>query len=266
MAVFPYADPRGKRYWVIGAGGGIGAALCRELELRGATLILSGRNEEKLRALYDEFDGAPHEILPVDVTDAAGLAAAAEKANPDAAVLLSAAYRLPEMTGALKPEDNAHIINVNLTGTFHFVSAVLPVFKKNGGGQIALCASVAGYSGLPTGQPYCATKAGMINLAESLRAEHAGTAIDVKLICPGFVKTELTDGNDFPMPMIIEAEEAGRCIADGLAKKAFEIHFPKRFTLILKFLRILPYCLYLPLAAKMTPKGKKRRYLRGVSG
>ena len=166
---------------------------------------------------------------------------------------------------ALSPKENAKIINVNLTGTFHLVSAIMPVFKKNGGGQLALCASVAGYSGLPAGQPYCATKAGMINLAESLRAEHDGTGVDIKLICPGFVKTDLTDGNDFPMPMIIEAADAGRYIADGLAKKRFEIHFPKRFTLILKLLRILPYCLYIPIAKRITPKDKKKRYDRRFS-
>jgi short-subunit dehydrogenase len=103
---------------------------------------------------------------------------------------------------------------------------------------------------LPEGQPYSATKAAIINLAESLHAEE-GHHIDVKLISPGFVRTPLTDKNDFAMPMIIEPDQAAIAIADGLLSKRFEIHFPKRFTMLLKLLRALPYGLSLKITARM---------------
>jgi short-subunit dehydrogenase len=134
---------------------------------------------------------------------------------------------------------SAHqMVDINLNGAFNTVHAVLPVLKAQGHGQFALCGSVAGYRGLPNGQPYSATKAAVINLAESLRAEEHN--LDIKVINPGFVRTPLTDKNDFKMPMIIEPEEAAKIIARELQTNCFEIHFPKRFTYIVKLLRILP--------------------------
>ena len=126
-----------------------------------------------------------------------------------------------------------------------------PQFESQGHGQIVICASVAGYRGLPTGQPYCAAKAALLNLSESLKVELEPKNIDVKVICPGFVKTPLTDKNDFPMPMIIEAEDSAIAIKKGLCSRAFEIHFPKRFTYIMKLLHILPHWLYFVVARKM---------------
>lgn len=116
---------------------------------------------------------------------------------------------------------------------------------------MALCGSVAGYIGLPGGQPYSATKAGVISLAESLYAE-CGNSFDVKLISPGFVRTPLTDKNAFKMPMIVEPDVAAAAIADGLLTRRFEIHFPRKFTLLLKLLRLLPYRLSLRLTRNIT--------------
>ncbi len=155
-----------------------------------------------------------------------------------------------------KPKSLAFVhdmLRVNLGGGFNMVDVLLPHYKNCRGGQIVLCASVAGYRGLPTGQPYCATKAGLISLGESLKIELAPDNIDVKIICPGFVKTPLTDKNDFPMPMMISADQAARAIAKGMRSRAFEIHFPKRFTLIMKLIRHLPYGLYFWLMRKIQP-------------
>ena len=107
--------------------------------------------------------------------------------------------------------------------------------------------------GLPQGQPYSATKAAIINLAESLNTE-CGDTVDIKLISPGFVRTPLTDKNSFPMPMMMEPEQAARMIADGLLSRRFEIHFPKKFTLLLKALRLLPYALSLRLMRRVKPE------------
>jgi len=229
--------------WIIGASSGIGAALAKELASRGAHIALSSRRKEALETLKKSL-GSEHRVFALDVTDAdmvlrTAQAIRAAYGRIDRVIFLAASYT-PMNLDALNLVATRQIIEVNLVGAFHVVHAVLPILKEQQIGQIALCGSVAGYTGLPGGQPYSATKAGIINLAESMRAELPG-GIDVKLISPGFVKSELTDKNDFRMPMIISAERAATYIADGLLEKAFEVHFPRRFTLLLKWLRILPY-------------------------
>jgi short-subunit dehydrogenase len=229
--------------WIIGASSGIGAALAKEFAARGATLALSARRKESLETLNAEL-GDTHKHFVLDVADAEIVARTAHAIRAtfgriDRIIFLSAAYT-PMKLCALDLSVTKQIVDVNLLGAFHVVHAALPIFKDQQHGQIALCGSVAGYTGLPGGQPYSATKAAIINLAESMHAELPRT-LDVKLISPGFVRSELTDKNDFNMPMIISAEQAAREIGEGLLKNAFEIHFPKRFTLCLKFLRLLPY-------------------------
>lgn len=246
---------KGEIIWIIGASSGIGAALAGELSARGATLALSARRKEALESLKNSL-GDSHKIFAVDVTDAELLARTAKAIRAafgriDRVIFLAAAYT-PMKIDSLDLAMTRQIIDVNLLGAFHVLDAVLPILREQQNGQIALCGSVAGYTGLPDGQPYSLTKAAIINLAESLRTD-LPKAIDVKLISPGFVKSELTDKNDFKMPMIITAESAAVYIADGLLKTAFEVHFPKRFTLWLKLLRILPY----RLAFRITKTFKK---------
>ncbi len=115
---------------------------------------------------------------------------------------------------------------------------------------MVLFGSVAGYLGLPGGQPYSATKAAINNLAESLAVELA-PRVDVRLVCPGFVATRLTEKNSFAMPAIITPEEAAKAVLRGMAGRGFEIHFPRRFTLVLKALRLMPYALTLPLLRRL---------------
>jgi short-subunit dehydrogenase len=111
---------------------------------------------------------------------------------------------------------------------------------------------VSGYTGLPNAQPYGATKAGLINFAETLHAECKPKNIDVKVINPGFVKTPMTDQNDFDMPMIISSEDAAQEISEGMQRSAFEIHMPKKFTYIMKLVSSLPYWIKMPLLNKLT--------------
>ena len=149
----------------------------------------------------------------------------------------------------LAPESAAAIVSVNLTGSFHVAQLAPPLLRK--GGQLAFCGSVAGLIGLPQGQIYSATKAGVINLAESLRAELAGR-IDVRLINPGFVDTRMTRRNDFAMPALVTPETAARAIIRGLNSRRFETHFPRRLTLGMKLLAALPYWASLPLTRRLT--------------
>lgn len=243
----------GKNYWIIGASSGIGEALAREMAARGARLALSARRADTLQQLAGSI-GGDHLALPLDVTQGNDIAKAADdirKNMPrlDGVIILSAIYA-PSSVSEMDMTTAANIVNVNLVGTLNCLHATLPLLRAQGGGQIALCGSVAGYRGLPNAQPYGATKAAIINLAETLKIEEEPHGIDVRVINPGFVRTPMTDKNSFDMPMIITPEQAARSLADQLSGQSFEIHFPKKFTFIMKVLRMLPYALYFPIARR----------------
>lgn len=235
---------KGELIWIIGASSGIGRALAVELAGRGATLALSSRSIDKLGDLTLKLS-AGHTFHAVDVVNVAALKKVIDDLPrlPDRVIYMAGQYE-PGPLIKMDPYRAAQIVAVNLTGALNLVALILPLLVKRGHGQIALTASVAGYRGLPNAQPYGSTKAALINLAQSLDLETRGTGIDVKLINPGFVRTEMTAKNDFTMPMIIEADEAARAIADGLVGPSFEIHFPKKFTWIMKILSWLPRVLY----------------------
>jgi len=245
--------PEAEFIWIIGASDGIGAALARQWAGLGARLVLSARNAAALQDLAASL-GPRHIALPLDVSDRASIDVAAReiaRIGPlDRVVNLAAIYD-PGLIANLDPEVAGRIISVNLTGSFHIAQIGPRLLRK--GGQLALCGSVAGYIGLPQGQIYSATKAAVINLTESLRAELAGH-IDVRLISPGFVDTRLTRRNDFTMPALMTPETAARAIIDGLNRRGFEIHFPRRLTYALKLLRALPYWAALPLTGRLLKK------------
>jgi short-subunit dehydrogenase len=241
--------------WIVGASSGIGAALARELAARGAMVVLSARRQDELDQLKAEL-GERHKVFALDVTDAETVVRTAQAIHAacgriNRIVFLAAAYA-PMKLDLIDVAVTKSIVEVNLMGAFNLVSAALPILKaqESKQSQLALCGSVAGYFGLPGGQPYSATKAAIVNLAESLHAECHGT-LDIKLISPGFVRTALTDKNDFAMPLMLEPELAARRIADGLLTRRFEIHFPKKLTLVLKVLRCLPYALSLRLTRRL---------------
>lgn len=246
---------KGEYIWIIGASSGIGAALAKKLAHEGAILALSARRADKLQTLIADCEGDGHIVLPCDAGNSGAVQVAMEgiiREFPrlDRAIYMAAIYNTHD--GKPKQLDFMHdALRVNIGGAFNMVHYVRPLFEKQGGGQVAICASVAGYRGLPTGQPYCATKAALNNYAESLYLDLKSGNIDVKVINPGFVKTPLTDKNDFTMPMIIEADKAADYIATGLKGHGFEIHFPKRFTYIMKILQLLPRRLYFALMAKV---------------
>jgi short-subunit dehydrogenase len=242
---------RPETIWIIGASEGIGAALAREWSKRGVRLILSARSAEPLEELAASL-GPDHIALPLDVSDRDSLDAASQKLSDlvplDRVVHLAAMYD-PGKVMDIDPEAAAKLVTVNLTGTLNLAQVATPMLKE--GGQLALCGSIAGYIGLPQGQIYSATKAGVINLTESLRAELADSR-DVRLISPGFVDTRMTRRNDFDMPAMVTPEVAARAIVDGLHSNAFEIHFPRRLTYALKLLSALPYWAALPLTRRLT--------------
>ncbi len=240
----------GERIWIIGASDGIGAAVARACAASGATLILSARSEDRLQQLADDL-GAAHVVVPMDVGDRASVEAAATTVmghGPIDRVIHLAALYDPGKVADIDPAMAAQIVTVNLTGTFHIAQIAPDVLRA--GGQLALCGSVAGYIGLPQGQIYSATKAGVINLAQTLRSELHGR-VDVRLINPGFVDTRLTQRNAFTMPGLMTPDGAAQAIIKGLNGRRFEIHFPRRLTLVLKLIRSLPYWASLPLLRRL---------------
>lgn len=245
-----------KKIWIIGASSGIGAALAAELSRHGVRLVLSARREAELLKLSESMP-RPAEICTVDVSDANALIDIAAKHGPFDSVIFLAAIYEPGLLEQMSADSARRTVDINIMGALNTVAAVYPAMKGAGKGQIVLCGSVAGYCGLPNSQPYSLTKAAVMNLAQTLRVEGRRHNVDVKLISPGFVRTPLTDKNDFDMPHIIEASDAARIIARGLTARAFEIHFPKRFTWMVKILAMLPYPAYFRIAENLMKKKTK---------
>ncbi len=246
----------GKRVWLTGASSGIGAATARALAQAGARLAVSARSAASLQQLVGELPGAGHLAMPLDIADAATVEAAVQRlladwGGIDLAVLAAGAYR-PMRGFELDLGAARGMIETNLIGTLNCVAAIAAPMLQAGSGHIAIVASVAGYRGLPKAAAYGPTKAALINLAESLRLDLGPRGIKVQVINPGFVKTPLTDRNDFRMPALISSEQAAGAILRGLTSSRFEIHFPHRFTSVLKLLRLLPYGLYFPLIRRAT--------------
>lgn len=250
-----------KPTWIIGASSGIGAALAQELAQRGHPIALSARNAETLQHNYQQLPppaNTPlaHQVIPLDVRQPDSIQRAQDRIQKNwshiSRVIYLAADYQPMTLANLELDAVRRILDINLLGAYHTIASVLPVLlQQPPGAQIALCASVAGYRGLPNSQPYASSKAGLISLAETLDIEH-GQHLDVKLINPGFVSTRLTAQNNFPMPGCISPKQAACAIANGLDTRRFEIHFPKRFTYRMKLLQILPHGLYTRIARRFT--------------
>lgn len=233
--------------WVIGASTGIGAALAKELAGNGHSIALSARNRQALAHLHEQLPQNDHLVVPLDVSDPVAVKNAMEvireKWTEINRVIFMAGVYQPMQMDQLDLSETKKILEINLLGAFYVTEAVLPELLSKPGRQLVFCASVAGYRGLPKAQPYGASKAGLINMVESIRAEQ-GNNLDIKLINPGFVESRLTDKNHFHMPSLISAEKAAKEIVNGLNSSGFEIHFPKRFTLAMKLLSLLPNWIY----------------------
>jgi NAD(P)-dependent dehydrogenase (short-subunit alcohol dehydrogenase family) len=247
-------DWRGRRCWLIGASTGIGAATAELLLARGAKVAVSARGRAALERLA--AGRADALALPADVTRPESLAAARAAIGEawggiDLVVLLAGSYapvRAWDLTVA-KARDH---VEVNLMGVYNALAAVLPGFLARGAGAVAIVSSVAGYRGLPKALVYGPTKAALINLAETLYLDLAPRGIAVHVINPGFVATPMTAQNDFTMPALLTADAAAAAVVRGLERGRFEIHFPRRFTLWLKLLRVLPYRWYFAAVRRST--------------
>ncbi len=238
--------------WITGASSGIGAALAAELAARGWTVAISARRKTDLQEVAKQHENI-HSFV-CDVTDRAAMAktvtAIEKKLGPIALGIMNAGIYLPTAL----PEFDATLFDrtfeVNLTGTVNGLAPLVPLMVARGQGHISLVSSVAGYGGLVTSAAYGASKAALFNMGESMAMDLKESGVHISMIAPGFVKTPATDVNQFPMPFIIEADEAARRIADGLAKNKTHISFPRRFSFLLRFFNMLPRASYVKLAGR----------------
>ena len=234
------AGLHGRKVWVIGASSGIGAELARELVRRGAEVAISGRRPAELTAV----SRGGMTTVPADVTDAdavdEAVAAVREGLGGLDTVVFSAGYWKQFDAAEWDRETFARHVEVNLLGLNNVLAAVVPGLVDQGRGHLVGIASVAGYRGLAGSEAYGATKAAQLNLLEAMRASLSPKGIRVTTVAPGFVRTEMTSANEFPMPFIIEADEAGRTIADGLERGDENIVFPRRMAVAMGVARLVP--------------------------
>lgn len=237
-----------KRVWVVGASSGIGEACANALLSQGAKVALSSRRVERLNqiALNRAIDQTL--VIPLDVTNDSQLQDGYKTildawGGIDLLLFVSGMY-VPLRADNFDIKIAEKTIDANLLGPMRAVALVLPDMIRAHLGHIAIVGSVAGYSGLPKALAYGPSKAAIINFCENLYYDLLPTGVSVHMISPGFVATEATAQNDFEMPALITADVAAQEILTGIQEGEFDIHFPKRFSRFLKFLRILPYPIY----------------------
>ena len=229
----------GKRYWLIGASEGLGRAVAQRLAARGAEVIVSARSSDKLEVLASEI-GLRARALPIDVADQDSVDAAAREAGEiDGMVYLAGVY-WPMKAQDWEPEKVTAMADINFTGAVRCVGAVLPAMVARDAGHIVLTGSLSGFRGLPGATGYGASKAGVMYLGEGMYADLRGTGVDVQLINPGFIKTRLTDKNDFTMPFIMEPEAAAAEFVDFMGTDAFKRNFPSHFGAMFRLSQFLP--------------------------
>lgn len=232
----------GRRYWLVGASEGLGAALAHALSRAGAELVLTARSREGLEALAGDLPGRA-EVEPADVTDADALAAVFDRHEIDGVVQMAGVY-WPFGAKDWNAEQANLMADVNFAGAMRLMGVVLPRFVERDAGHIVLTGSLSGFRGLPGSAPYVSSKAGVMALAESLHADLRRSGVDVQLINPGFVRTRLTDKNDFKMPFIMEPEAAARVVFEHMNSDRFKRSFPTGFSYVFRGSQFLPDWLY----------------------
>ena len=241
-----------KKVWITGASSGIGKALAEKFSLEGWKVAISARRKEILDEMAEKENIFSY---PLDVTNQNQIKDVFSKiindfGDLDLCVFSSGTYD-PKLEQEINIKQNKFVMETNFFGVLYCIKSVEKYFKDKRDGHISIVSSIAAYRGLPNSSGYGPSKAALTNLAESLYFDFKKYNVRISLVSPGFIKTPLTDKNDFPMPFIKSPEFATEKMFNGLTmKKSFEIHFPKALTLILKFLRVLPYKLYLFLIDK----------------
>jgi NAD(P)-dependent dehydrogenase (short-subunit alcohol dehydrogenase family) len=227
-----------------------------QLVQAGWTVAISARRQSELEGLAAAHPGRMI-VAAMDITDADGVmagvrAAEAQAGRPVVRAILNAGTYLRDTAPTFDVARFRTQIEVNLIGTANCLAALLPGMIAARRGQIGVVASLAGLNGLPAAVTYSTTKAGLIAMCESLKFDLDRAGVWISAILPGFVKTPLTAKNDFPMPYLMEVEDAARALLAGLDSGRFIIAFPGGLAWPLRFLRLLPAPAYFALMARFT--------------
>lgn len=230
---------QGKRYWLIGASEGLGRALAMTLSRAGAEVIVSARSQDRLDALVAELPGKSRAVA-VDVTDRHAVEQAAQDIGPIDGMIYLAGVYWPMAAQDWNSDQAEAMAEINFLGGIRAVGAVLPGMIDRGQGHIVLTGSLSGFRGLPGAIGYSASKAGLMALGESMQADLRKSPIRVQLANPGFIKTRLTDKNDFRMPFIMTPEEAAQDMFELMNSDAFKRSFPMLFSWVFRLSQFLP--------------------------
>jgi short-subunit dehydrogenase len=231
---------------VTGASSGIGWSLSRVLASKGCKVGLIARRQEQLAALGKEIEQAGGQCahFPADVSDrSATLSAIQElraRLGPIDMLIANAGVGWPTLLEPFNVAQVERMFQVNVLGVVYSIEGVLPEMLQRGKGHLAAVSSLAGYKGLPGESAYCSSKAAVISYMEGLRIQLRERGIHVTTICPGFVKTPMTDVNEFKMPFLLEADDAARRIIRALERKKKVFDFPWQMSLLMKLTRWLP--------------------------
>lgn len=237
------SDPfKNKTWWLIGASEGLGRALAKEMDARGAHVILSARSTDKLAQVASSISA--YTIVPLDVTSKDSVMAAWDSAKEADGVLYCVGAYEPMSARDWDADAVEMMIETNFTGAARVLSHVVPAFVKRGDGHIMLIGSLSGYRGLPDAIGYGASKAALMHLAENLLIDLKGTGVSVQMANPGFIDTRLTQKNDFKMPQLMQPDAAARHVMQAIDKGRFETAFPRPFSLLFTLGRFLPRRLF----------------------
>jgi NAD(P)-dependent dehydrogenase (short-subunit alcohol dehydrogenase family) len=254
------AKPNDGLAWIVGASSGIGRGVALELARRGYLVAASARRADALLDLSREAAGLRGRIeaAPLDVTDRDAVARVATdieaRHGPMSLAFLNAGGGFTDAPDDFGGAGFRQTFELNVMGLANGLNAAINAMRPRGRGQIAVNASIAGYGGLPAPPAYGASKAAAIHLAESLKFSTDRWGLTLQVVTPGFVRTPLTAENRFPMPFLMECDEACRRICDGFERGGFEISFPRRMSLAAKAMNLLPYPLYFAIASRFAPK------------
>ena len=245
-----------KKIWITGASSGIGKAAAEKFAKEGWKVAVSARRKELLDELAKDQN---IRSFPLDVTNRDQInkvfnSILNEFGDLDICLFSSGTYE-PKDEKNIDPDKIKNVMNVNFLGVIDCVKAVEDFFKNKQSGHISIVSSIAGYRGLPNSSGYGPSKAALTNFSESIYFDFKKYNVKVSVVSPGFIKTPLTNKNEFPMPFLRSPEFAAEKIYNGLVNSnSFEIDFPKQLTFTLKFLRILPYRIYLFLVDKLVKR------------
>ncbi len=242
-------DWTGKRYWLIGASEGLGAALAAKLSAAGVEVILSARSEDKLREVAAGLPGRS-EVIACDVSDPASVKEAARAAGRIDGLVFTAGVYWPQRAQDWQAEEVEAMLDVNLTGAARAVGAVIGEMVARDAGHIVLTGSLSGFRGLPGATGYGASKAGVMWLAEGMHADLRGTGVTVQIANPGFIDTRLTRKNDFAMPFLISPDAAAQAMFELMCTDDFKRSFPMVFSWLFRAGQFLPDWLWYPLFAR----------------